>query len=144
LNIRVASRTATLTTVANAGAAGLEAILKAAAEWLDADPDKVSVTPNKDFVDDAAQAQDLTYLMTAKTMGAPLSNMSIHGWLEKREFTTMTYDEEMAQKDKEGPDLPGLLPGVRGAPGAMKIPGKAPIPGAAPRGAKVAAKKAGA
>lgn len=144
LNIRVAARTATLTTVATAGAAGLEAILRAAAQWLGADPAKVTVTPNKDFVDDAAQAQDLTYLMTSKTMGAPLSNKSIHGWLAKREFTTMTYEEEMAQKDKEGPDLPGLLPGVRGAPGAMKIPGKAPIPGAAPRGAKVAAKAAGA
>jgi hypothetical protein len=138
LNIRVAARTATLTTVADAGAAGLESILKSAAIWLGADPDKVEVHPNKDFVDDAAQAQDLTYLMTGKTMGAPLSNMSIHAWLAKREFTTMTYEEEMSQKDKEGPDLPGLLPGVRGAPG------KAPVPGAAPRGAKTTAKAAGA
>jgi hypothetical protein len=116
LNIRVAARTATLTTVADAGAAGLEAILKSAAIWLGVDPDKVEVHPNKDFVDDAAQAQDLTYLMTAKTMGAPLSGKSIHGWLAKREFTTMTYEEEMAQKDNEGPDLPGLIPASAARP----------------------------
>lgn len=152
LNIRVASRTASLTTGAKTAAAGVEQVLRAAAEWVGADPDKVHVTPNLDFVDDASTAQDLTYLMTGKTMGAPLSKKSIHGWLAKREFTNMTFEEEQAEIEEEGPDLPGLMPGVRGAPGergaarpaGVGTPPAAPVPGPAPRGAKDAARGAGA
>lgn len=132
LNVRVASRTATLTTVAKSGAAALEKILKSAAEWVGANPDEVSVTPNLDFADNKAQAQDAVYLMTAKNLGLPLSDESIHGWLERNEFTEMTYEEEQAAKEKEGPKLTtvgGLAPGAaRGVPaGGMDV---LPGPGA--------------
>lgn len=120
LNVRVASKTATLTTVADAGKAGLESILKAAARWVGADPDKVIVNPNYDFADDSAQAQDLTYLMTSKALGAPLSKKSIHGWLRDREFTKMTYEEEVDAIDEEPPMTPPMPQGdgtQRGVPG---------------------------
>jgi hypothetical protein len=124
LNIRVASRTATLTTVAQAGAGGLEQILRHAAVWVGADPDQVHVNPNMDFADDPAQAQDLVYLMTAKGLGLKISDRSIHGWMAKREFTEMSYEEEQAAMDDE-PKLvpPSGVRGVRGVPGA---PGSAP------------------
>lgn len=119
LSIRVASRTATLTTVAQTGAAGLERILRDAAVWVGADPDKVKVTPNLDFAEAAVQAQDLVYLMTGKRMGAPLSNESIHGWMERSGFTDKTYEEEQEAIDKEPPPVVmGGTPGVAGVPGA--------------------------
>lgn len=116
LKIRVASRTATLTTVASTSAKALEEILKHAAKWVGADPEKVVVKPNMDFADDPAQAQDLVYLQTAKNMGLPLSERSVHGWLKKREFTTMEYEAELALKDKETPMLVPPSGGLRGAP----------------------------
>lgn len=116
LQIRVASRTATLTTVAQCGAAALEQILKHAATWVGADPNQVKVTPNLDFADDPAQAQDLVYVQTAKNMGFPISEESIHAWAKKREFTVKTYEEELAARDKEEPLLiaPPTVPGARG------------------------------
>jgi len=117
LQIRVASRTATLTTVAQAAARGLEEILKHAARWVDADPDQVHVAPNMDFADDPAQAQDLVYLMTAKNMGLTLSKRSVHGWMKKREFTSMEYEEEQREVDDEPVSV---VPGTgveRGIPG---------------------------
>lgn len=117
LKIRVASRTATLTTVAHTSAKGLEEILKHAAKWVGADPDKVVVKPNMDFADDPAQAQDLVYLQTAKNMGLPLSEKSVHGWLKKREFTTLEYEEEKRLKDQEEPSIVPPSGGVRGVDG---------------------------
>lgn len=120
LAIRVASRTATLTTVAKVGAAGLQQALRNIAVWVGADPEKVQVNPNLDFADDAAMAQDLVYLMTAKNMGAPLSKQSIHDWLAKREFTTLTYDEEEAALEEEGPaQIPVGPRGIPGTPNAI-------------------------
>lgn len=115
LGIRVASRTATLTTVAKAGAGGLQQILRHAAVWVGADPDKVIVTPNLDFMEDTANAQDAVYLMTAKNMGMPLSKPSIHGWLQRNDFTTMTYEDEVQAIADEPPD-PVATPGA-GMPG---------------------------
>lgn len=117
LSIRVASRTATLTTVAQTGAAGLERTLRYAAEWVGEDPDKVHVYPNIDFAEVMVQAQDAVYLMTAKRLGLKLSDKSIHGWMERSGFTDMTEEEEQAALDKEGPSLVGGLPGVAGVAG---------------------------
>jgi hypothetical protein len=121
LAIRVASRTATLTTVAQMGAVGLEQMLRQAAIWKGADPDKVHVNPNLDFADDPALAQDTVYLQTAKNMGLPISRRSIHGWLKKREFTPLDYEEEQKEIDKEEV-LPGIVPGQPGASG-RGVPG---------------------
>lgn len=145
LNVRVASRTATLTTVAKAGAAALEKLLKHAAVWVGANPDEVSVIPNLDFADNKAQAQDAVYLMTAKNMGLPLAAKSIHTWLSRNEFTELTYEDEMKEKEKEPPSVgPGLgTPGVAGVAGkgmdVLPGPGKVRAPAA---GAKPAPKAA--
>lgn len=117
LNIRVASRTATLTTVAITGAAGLERILKDAAILLGCDEKEVSVKANLDFAEVKATAQDIVYLMTGKKLGAPLSLDSIHEWLQRHEFTSKTRDDEQAAIDKEDPIDLGLgTPGQAGVP----------------------------
>jgi hypothetical protein len=118
LSIRVASRTATLTTIAQTAALGLERILKNAAVWVGADPDKVIVKPNLDFADAHVQAQDLVYMMTAKKLGAPLSLESIHNWSERSGFTDMTYEEEQSAIEGEPPIGLGTgTPGLAGVQG---------------------------
>lgn len=122
LRVRTAARTATLHTIAQAGGAGLEQILRAIAVWKGADPDKCKVHPNNDFADDPAVAQDLVQLMTAKMLGAKISHKSIHDWMRAREFTKLTWDEENKEIDDEEPTgLPAI-----GAGGARGVPGKKP------------------
>jgi hypothetical protein len=109
LRVRVAAKTATLTSVALSGAFALERILKYAAEWMGADPDEVVVTPNLDFAEAGPAGQELVALMTARAMGAPISLESIHAWLREREVTTKTFEDEQTVMDGE-PD-PGPAPG---------------------------------
>ena len=51
LGIRVGSQTATLKSVITNTAAALEQSLKYCAQWINADPDEVKVTPNLEFTD---------------------------------------------------------------------------------------------
>jgi SPP1 gp7 family putative phage head morphogenesis protein len=45
-----------------------------------------------DFADDPAQAQDLVYLETAKNMGLPLSEKSMHGWMQEARVSRTSRD----------------------------------------------------
>jgi len=110
LGIRMAARTATLTNMAKAGAAGLENILRIAAEWVGANPADVLVKPNLDFVDDPHAFKDLDDLMNAKLKGLPISEESIHEWLQRHDFTGETYEEERARLDAEAMEAGGSLP----------------------------------
>jgi hypothetical protein len=78
LKTRVAARTASLNQIAKTGAAALEWMLKLAAKWMGADPDKVKVTPNLEFADFQLTGENLAKIMAAKAAGAPLSKESIH------------------------------------------------------------------
>lgn len=103
LEIRVAARTATLSSVALAGAQGLERILKMAAIWIGANPDEVKITPNLDFAGSPITGADILQITQAKSMGLPLSWASIHDWLARKGFTAKTYEEEEDQIGTEGP-----------------------------------------
>lgn len=105
LEIRVAARTASLTSVAQAGAQGLERILKLAAQWVGADPDEVKVTPNLDFAGAALTGLDILQLTQAKAMGFPLSWESLHEFARRKDFTTRTFEEERDAIEGEGPAL---------------------------------------
>jgi len=109
LRIRVTAKTTTLHSIALAGAAGLENTLKQIAQWIGADPEKVKVTANLDFVEDSATAEDIVKMMEAKFRGVPLSYESIHQWLQKNDVTNRTFDEEIAQIRKEEWDIGDLL-----------------------------------
>lgn len=107
LRIRVSARTSSLNQIALAGAEGLQTILRTMAEWVGANPDEVEVAPNLDFADETMDGPTLVSFMTAKSLGAPLSKLSIHNLLRKRELTEMTYEEELAEIEKEAPEPTG-------------------------------------
>lgn len=101
LKIRMAAQTATLTSIALSGAAAIENLLKIAAEWLGQDPEKVKVTPNLEFSDFQVDGKEIVDLMSARTMGAPISLESIHSIMVERGLTQMSFEDEMAKVDEE-------------------------------------------
>ncbi len=101
LRIRVAARTATLQTIAMTAASGLETVLRQAAEWVGANPDDVKVEPNLDFVESPQNVKDLIDFATAKKAGTPLSWKSVHNFLRAKDFTEMTFEEELEAIEEE-------------------------------------------
>jgi hypothetical protein len=101
LRIRVAGRTATLQTIAMTSATGLETALRLAAVWVGADPEEVKVEPNLDFITEDQDPADLIAFATAKKSKVPLSWKSVHNWLRQKDFTELTFDEELEQIDEE-------------------------------------------
>lgn len=95
LRTRVAARTATLSNIAIAGAAGLEQALRIAAIWRGLNPDEVEVKPNLDFTEEAFNIQDLVYFMDARERGIPISLESIHRYCQKHGVTEEEFEEEM-------------------------------------------------
>jgi len=122
LQTRVAAQTATLNQIASTGAAALEAILKRCAEWMGANPDDVKVTPNLEFSEFTMSGKDLVDLMTARTMGAPLSKKSIHALLVERGVTKLDFETEMDTIDEEDANAPSA--GGTGAGGMLQQPGQ--------------------
>jgi len=116
LKVRVSAKTATLNDVALAGAGGLQQLLRTAAEWMGADPMQVVVTPNLDFSDDEMVAKDLVDLVSAKMMGAPISNRSIHLLMHKKGLTEMEYEDELAEIEQEEPLVEPAGTGAGGDP----------------------------
>ena len=109
LTIRVAAATASLSTIAITGAAGLQKILRDVAEWMGLDPETVKVVPNLDFTQEAAQPRTLEDMVKAKAAGFPISNESMHQWSQDRNFTSKTFDEELAAIDSEETLIPEPL-----------------------------------
>lgn len=96
LRIRVAASTASLAQIALTGAAGLERILRMCATWVGADPDEVKVRPNMDFTQETPSPELARQLGEALKSGRiPLSAQSVHQWLQRKNFTKMTFDEEV-------------------------------------------------
>lgn len=125
LQTRIGAQTATLKQIAKTGAAGLEQLLKAGARWMGADESKVKVSPNLEFADLSMTGKDLVDLMTAKNMGAPISNETIHDNMKARGLTKRTLDEEMDLVNDEKPVL-GTLSGG-GHPNLNQPPEKTPL-----------------
>lgn len=104
LRRRMTSKSATLTEIAIAGAAGLEKILRIAAVWMGQNPNDVIVTPNLDFNDDEIDPAAANDWMSAKHQGLPLSMLSIWQKLKEGELTEFeTLEEELAQIEQEMP-----------------------------------------
>lgn len=92
---RLAAQTANLNQISMSSGEGLQTALRHIAVWLGEDPESVKVTPNTEFTNAASNAQELVYLMTARSLGAPLSMRSIHTSLKERGYTQMDYEDEM-------------------------------------------------
>jgi hypothetical protein len=122
LRTRLAAQTATLNQIALTGAAGLERVLRIIATWMGANPEEVKVTPNIEFADFELSGQEIVYLMTARSMGAPLSKQSIHGLMVERGITKLDFDAEMDVISEEDANSPALGTGAGGDP-ALPKPG---------------------
>lgn len=101
LRIRIAARTADMGQIADTGAKGLETILKDIAVWIDEDPNEVSVAPNKEFGEQSLTGQSMVEMATARNAGWPISARSLHELSVKRRLTTRTFEEEIAEAEKE-------------------------------------------
>lgn len=107
LKTRLGAQTATLNQVALAGAAGLEQMLKICAEWIGANPGEVKVVANTEFDTVYMTGKDLTELVSAKNMGAPISTETIHDQMVQRGLTKKTFEEEMDAIEEEAPMVSG-------------------------------------
>jgi hypothetical protein len=117
LHIRVAAQTVTLHQIALAGAAGLQQVLRSVATWMGLDPLTVTITPNLEFSDTPLVPDDMVKVMTAKSMGLPLSKESIHDKLVDKGWTQMSFEDEQAAIEEE-PPMPSDGTGAGGAPGS--------------------------
>lgn len=97
MRTRMAARIASLESIAQAGAAGLQEALRQVAVWMGEDPEEVVVRPNTDFIDDPASTAELAALANAIAAGIPLSRESVHGWLKHKEFTKLSFAQEEAK-----------------------------------------------
>lgn len=130
IRLRLRAHTSSLTQVALTGAQALEMTLKHAAMFKGLNPDEVEVTPNLDFDDIKANADEINKLIDAKIKGAVLSQKSIHKVMVSSGVTEMSYEEEIEEIENEddiliprrGPNQPGFEPGQQ-EPGQQQEPG---------------------
>lgn len=101
LRVRIASKTATLKTIAETSAEALAQILRWAAEWIGANPDEVVVEPNTDFAESTFTGQDMLQMIQSVDLGFPLSRQSLHRLAQKRDLTELDFEEEMAEIEKD-------------------------------------------
>ncbi|QMV29686.1 portal protein [Vibrio phage vB_VnaS-AQKL99] len=105
LNIRVAAQTATLPQIAKTGAAALQTVLRQLAVMLGENPEKVVVKPNLEFADKPVDAPTLLSLVQSKAQGAPISDKSIHEYMQENGFTSLDYEAELAEIANEEPRI---------------------------------------
>ncbi|UHD47649.1 DUF4055 domain-containing protein [Aureimonas altamirensis] len=105
LRLRYAAQTATLTSIAQASAQGLEQALRFVAVMIGADPKTVIVKPLLDFMDSAFGPQEAKALMELWTGGA-ISYATMYSNFQRGEIASAerTSDEELALIDKEDVD----------------------------------------
>lgn len=104
--LRYASETATLTSIAQNVANGLEKALRFAAMWIGADPDQVVITPNLDFIEAGLTPQQIDSLVRGWQAGA-ISRLSLFENLQRGEIVAQdrTYEEEVEAIESETPSL---------------------------------------
>lgn len=108
LKVRVAAKTTTLHSIAMTAAAGLEQCLKQAAIWVGADPEEVNVVPNTDFIEDSLPPDGVMKIIESKNSGLPLSYRTLHTYLQDNDYTTNTFEDEIAEIANEAQVLETL------------------------------------
>jgi hypothetical protein len=141
LRIRMAAQTATLMSIALSAGIALENLLKAIARWMGQDENAVKVHPNLQFADFSVDAKEYVDLMTARTMGAPISLQSIHALMVERGITKLSFEEEQGLISEEDAgrvsDMKKIGLGPDGA--LLPPPPPPPAPIAAPKPGNVPA-----
>lgn len=104
LTTRLSAQTASLTQIAQTGAGAVEQLLKIAARWMGLNEDEVSVKANTEFTPILLSGQEVSQLMAARMLGAPISLESIHAVLKDRGLAKFDYEEEMDLISEEDAD----------------------------------------
>lgn len=129
LRLVYSAQTATLTSVAQAAAQGLEKALKWCAEFIGANPDEVSVKPNLSLIDATLTPADAQGLVSVWQSGA-IAKQTLYENLQRGEIASAerTFEDEEALIADEMPDMGGvdplLSPSVAGSlmPPALQKP----------------------
>lgn len=101
LNTRISAQTATLKQIAITGAAGLQQLLRIVAAWVGANPEEVVVEANLEFADVQLSGEELLKIMSARSMGAPISLESIHALMVDKGLTKLDYETELEKVTEE-------------------------------------------
>lgn len=109
---RTGRKGASLNDIADMCAEGLQRMLRIIAKWLgfESRVDEIRVIPNKQFGTPAFVSAELKALVEAYVLGAPITLHSIHEYNVAHGYTTLTWDEMIAEKRSELEILSDLLP----------------------------------
>ena len=111
--MRGRSELSLLTNVVNMAQAGIERVLRIAAEWTGASPNDVEVKMNRDWVETRMDPQELTALMKAWQAGA-ISFDTLWSNMQRGEIADIdrTADEEKDMIEEEGGGMDALIEGI--------------------------------
>ncbi|MFD2439752.1 DUF4055 domain-containing protein [Paracoccus kondratievae] len=122
LKLRAASQTATLTTISQTVAAGLERALRNIAIWTGANPDEVIVTPNLDFFDRKLSADEARAVWEGWQSGvydwrSAVEKLKTGGWLSE-DADPDEIEAALKSEDDGEDEMAALMPQQRaeGAP----------------------------
>jgi hypothetical protein len=105
LEQRIGVRTATLHSIVQNGADGLEKLLKKIAKWLGMSAEDIAiikVLPNTVFAKPPLDGLTLKALIESKMLnGAVLSSRSIHDYLIRHNYTSLSFEEMKTQLEEE-------------------------------------------
>lgn len=123
LRLRFTAQTATLQTIAQASAAGLERGLRNVAIMRGLNPEDVTVKPPKRLVDSALSPQDAVNLLKLWQEGS-ISYLTLYENLQRGEIASEERDaeEELEQIDKEDIERPAPTPEETGILPPVQIP----------------------
>lgn len=126
LKTRVAAQTVTLKQVALTAGEGLQAMLRVIAEWAGADPAKVVVTPNTEFVDAGMTPAEFLQIQQAREAGLPLSDESVHEMLVENEYTQLKFAAEIGKLTEEKKKRMEEAAAVVAKSGGLNLPAREP------------------
>lgn len=95
LKTRLAAQTSTLNQVALTSANALEKLLKDICVVIGADPELVEIEPNLEFAENVNIGDDVVKLITARNMGAPISEQTLHELISAKGLTKYDYEVEL-------------------------------------------------
>jgi hypothetical protein len=120
LAYRVGSKSASILDIAHTSAEALQRMLRLMARWMGSDPaavETIKVIPNERFASPHLVTKDMSDLVQAYVLGAPITLESIHEYNVQHGYTTLTWEEMIAAKRSEAEQLADLLPMPAPSPG---------------------------
>ena len=95
LKTRLGAQTSTLNQVALTSAYALETLLKDVCVVIGANPELVEIKPNLEFAENVNVGDDVVKLITARNMGAPISEQTLHELISAKGLTKYDYQKEL-------------------------------------------------